>query len=959
MKQTLLAVIVLALFVLPYPCAAEDGKPIALVGASYGVHEVKSIIRNVLSASRENQYVYKTLGDSINVADLNEYSLIIIAHSIKKPFTDADSKAMEAYLKSGGHLLLINSAPRSIAGKSNTQAVSWLGMKRVSWHRKGLPCKAIKADHPLLTGVFEDNPAPKWLNGSLLAFVKGGDMKNILGTKKGDCLFGMRKVGKGWVAYLGHELFRLRSARAITRPDTPSWIRLIGNIVADAKPLRQSDVRKEALKAATGKDLLVWNRGWQKGEPYGPRFVPPLPTKAECITALSADMAMGEYETLQLNLTPLKDLGAVSWGFETGDFPKDKVQLYVQDRPEPIPWKKNPAIAKEFPYWLMPPEYVAPKGSPAFTAPVKETRILWVKLNSHGVDAGDYALTLHLKFAKGKEVTLPIKVKVYPVALPRHRLITLMPGGTVYGDANKAAIAVRFMKNLKSHGFEWSIFNAVRSWKCAIRGKNTFLDTKYLAANRAKFLAGEFPTLDFRTFDPWVELSIAHNQTNFRMGDVNHYLRGNLKRARFEADEMPPIEQWFSREFSRYMREKGVRLMVTSIGDELSVKELHARWLPWAKRMTDAGWGCASTFSGMAITTPELNAALFPYVKLWTLNRGTILPFVEGLKSGRLKVRPDAVIGTYGAGEGRGTEFRKHLSMSRFLGWESWMLGVENCMPNPYFKSWIYYCDYRTKDYGIGGERFVSYVDKDNLKAPLADSPFLEGIREGMEDGNLCAMLSWYLDKMEAAGGGAATKARATRKSLDKILGNGPSATIKWKAWQHRAGYRAHHIKGTNPDFRKGKAQVLDLIASIRNDALRTVKPSLYWNDVQLIKDGKPVAAIYTTGAATDDLSQKTRALCGMALPVMKNAARLDARYPVAIILGNGAKNPLAARVLTAQKTADASAAYPGTGGYFIKEFGQGARRTLLVAGPDDAGTSKGVALFQMFLHAKGAWIKP
>lgn len=949
---TLLAGFVTAVF------AAPAAKPVALAGASYGHYEVESLIRNVLSTSRESQVVYEEWGGTIQTQALDRFSLVIIANGLGQPLTPDESRALADYVRGGGHVLLIGQAPRFLAETIGFTNLAWVGLSRIQPGQATSPCAVAQPDSPWLKGVLEGQPDPAWLKGGAVATPAADGMKVVIGTPGGAALVGMRELGKGWVAFLGQELFRMRGAKSPLRPDSLSWIRLAGNIVDSAGPLRESDVREAGFRAAAGKDLLVWSREWQKGEPYGPRFDPPLPAESEATTRLAAEMAVDEYELLQLNLTPLVDLGLAQGRFESATFPTNHARLFVQDCPDPIPWPKDPSLAREFPYWLMPPESVAPKARPEFALPVRETRILWIKLDTFGVAPGRYALTFKLDFAGGKRVAIPVEVVVHPVRLPRHRLITLMPGGAGYGDVREAGPAVRFMDNLESNGFEWSILNIVRAEDCRIRGETNGLTVAVLRAHRDRLLAGDFPALDFRALDGWVESSIARNQTQFRAGDIAVTLRPALKQAGIRADAQPPIEQWFCREFSRYLREKGSRIMIASIGDEMSERELTERFLPWARSMTDAGWGCASTFTGGAHATPALNGKLYPFVGLWTLNRGLALPFTEGLRSGQLKVRPGAIIGTYGAGEGRGTEVRKTPARSRFLGWESWMLGIQNCMPNPYFKGWLYYADYNTKDLGLAGERFVSYLEKDDLSAPLANSPFMEGIREGMEEGNLAAILSWYLNRLPASPATSAVRAR-----VQKILGPEPDALLRWRSVDTGRGLCFRQIDAGSAAYRAAKGEVLACLDALRAEALESVKPSLFWNNVPLLKAGEAVAAIYAPeDAPVDELTASIRSLCGRELPVVRNADALAPRYPVAIVVGNGSRNPLAKTTLAGAGEADATAAYPGAGGYLVKELkrpGVTDGTILVVTGPDAAGLSKGIRMFSRFLRAEGAWLLP
>lgn len=954
------AALATGLILAAFAWAADAKKPVAIVGASYGKYECDNFIKNALTISADLEYLYERRGDVLPVADLAKYSLVVVAHSTATPLSVDDAAAVRKYLEGGGKLLLINTAAQSLVKDLPADKSPWPGIQRVGSARPPAQCAVLAPNHPFLTGAIEKDEAPRWLTANTVAEIDPRRMTNLIGTRDGRCLLGVARVGKGWVAFLGPEAFRIKQQLA---EDMPSYYRMLRNIVADAAPLTEKEARAAAVQNSAADRVLVWQREWQRGEEYAPRFDPPTPKPEERITGLSADMAVDEFESLQINLTPTVDLGLVSWEIVAKDLPPANVRLYVQDRPDPIPWPKDPSIAKEAPYWLMPPEYVTPKGRPEFTAPAGETRILWLKLNSCGVRPGTYSITLNLAFEKGEKVSIPVALRVYSVQLPRRRAITLAAGGQVYGDVNNAAPAVRFSNNLESHGFEWSLINAIRLNTLGIVGEGKGLSAAMLTRLKDRFERDDLPLLDCSAWDEWMDQAISHGLVEFDVADPYRPINAELNRVALpeEAREKfrEKVRLWFMAEVARYLREKGLRLYVVRYGDELSEKELREGYIPWAKPLTAAGWSCGSSFTGTSHLKPELNAELYPYVGFWTLNRSLAFEFTQRVRSGELKVRPDAVIGTYGAGEGRGSEHRKPLGASRFLGWESWMNGIRNCHVNPYFKGWIYYCKYESREIGIAGERWVSFIKQGDPSVPLADCPFLEGIREGMEEGNLCEILSWYLKALDAAGGAAAEKARAARARLDKTFGSAPGCTVRWEEGPGYQQMRFRKFLARNDDFRRGKKEVLDILESLREESLKTVKPSLYWNDVALVRNGAPVAALYAGTVDAAPLAEKMRDLGGVALHVNANAQSLDPRVEVAIVLGNGAQNPLAAALLKSAGLADATDQYPGKGSYFIREFDLKQPRPVkvfVIAGPDDAGTRKGAEMFARFMRGEGNW---
>lgn len=928
------------LFILCAGAVLADPRPVGLAGASYGKYEVQAVIKNAITLSDTLEYVYESRGDSIPAAEFGKYSLVVIAHSVSQPLTPADNAAIQKYVEDGGHILLINSAPNSLGKEIGVENIKWLGARRVAG-TGGVSCQILKPSHPFLKGVFDTYKNPKWLKGSSLAEPLPG-FETLIGPGDGRALVGVRHVGKGWTAFLGDEFFRLKPQIG---DEASSYITMLRNIVAEASPLTQAEVRARALKSDSlaGKTLLVWNREWQRNEEYGPQFDPVLPAEKECITSLSADMAVGEVESLQLNITPLANLGNATAEIVTGAFPRAGVEFFVQDRPDPIPWPKDPAIAKEAPYWLMPPEYVEPKGKPEFVCPRGQTRVLWLRLSSATAKPGRYDLTLNLSFAGGQRLSVPVAVTVYPVRLPRQRPIKLEAAGQVYGDVNGPAPALRFANNLEAHGVEWSMINVIRLDTLRIAGTDNKPDHNYYSRNAARFDASDYPALDCSAWDEWMDQSISHGLIQFKMADVLAPVDGQLGKTNLPEETKAKIHNWFSREIERYLSEKGVRLAVLSYGDELNEKEIRGNFIPWAKPLNAAGWGCTSSFTGSIHLDPALNNEIYPCVRIWTLNRSLAPMFMERLRAGELKIRPDAIIGTYGAGEGRGSEHRKPLSASRFLGWESWKLGIRNCAVNPYFKGWIYYCKYENREIGIAGERWVSYLNKDDLSVPVADCPFLEGIRDGMEEGNLCAILSWYLDRLDKNSATAA----ALRAQLDRVLG-GPDAILKW---QEGEAYKMKvwRVDGDNEAYRKAKREVLELLAAVRGEAMSRVKPSLFWNDIPLVKEGRFVAAIYSDKVDAAPLAAIMEELGGVRVPVQAHAAAFNTDAETVVVVGVNDQNPLLRSDLGATRA----------GSYIIRELPaeKGKPRILFIAGPDEAGTRKGMEMFSKFLRAEGNWL--
>lgn len=932
-----------------FSSSAEDKKPICVLWTSYGKYESQVYISNVF---QPNDFVYEDKNGDLP-SDIEKYNLIFIFYGLNSPITEEQNTIIQKYIENGGHLVLVSFAPY-ISKTLGWQKIPWICVKSVTSGKKEEEATILKPDHPFLKGVFEKKEKPSWLSPNYVGIPASNNFEVIIGFPDGRSLLGWQKIGKGWVVHIAPEFFRMKPN--IPKDEWDSYYKLIQNIVIESNVLKYSEQLQQGLKEFSNLKVLLWNREWQQGEQYGPRFIPPLPEKDEIINSLSADMCIDETEYIQLNITPTVDLGVVSWSFTSKDIPISNLSLYIQEKPDPIPWPKDPEIAKEFPYWLIPPEYVEPKGKKEFKISKGETKILWLKVDTSKFKPGDYTFSLNLSFEKGEKITIPVKIKVYPVYLPRHRIITLEAGGQVYGDVNNPKPALRFSKNLESNGFEWALINAIRPSTMKVIGEEGNIDEKLISKIVEKIKSPNPPKLDLSSWDEWVEQAINHGLIYFRIADPIPPIDGILKKTKLSDEEKEKVRKWFSDEIKRYLEEKGIRLFYISFGDELSEQELREKYIPWAKLRTEYGWGCSSSFTGKYHLKPELNFELYPYVKIWTLNRSLVFEFVEKLKNGILKVRPDAIIGTYGAGRGLGVEHRNPIGMSRFLGWEAWYLGIKHCYPNPYFKGWIYYARYDSRELGIGGERWVSYIDKDNENVPLADCPFLIGIKEGLEEGNLACILDWYIEKLEKIKPNSEVL-RIAKEKRNKIIGTDEEKIIKLKddtAYEMKIKKFPHD----NKVYQKAKREILNILAEIRNECLNVIKPTVYWNDIVLINEGKILTGVYPGETDVKVLIESIKEISGITLPLIKDVSTISQKYEISIVIGNSKTNPIVKFLVETMGISEPDEKYPGKNMYFIREIPNpsGNGKILWIGAPDDEGLKKGVYLFTKFLKGEGTW---
>lgn len=847
-------------------------RPVAIFGSGFGVHDVTRITRTIFDYE---DWVFEDRGTFMPAGDFSDYALVIICYRPERPYTAEEHALISQYVSGGGKVLLINQAPVHIFDPSDAAAAAacaeWMGF--ISARNGSLldadPATVPVIDDPLLAGVATaSGPRPSWVTGDRIVRNLAEGAKVLIGTPD-NALAVRRPFGLGEVLYLGPELFRLRQSEEHAA-DSGLYVTLIRNIIQAATPLTVTawHAMESAAWEQAGQRFLLWNREWQRGTEAGPVFLPPLPQEEELIAALRVDLALNEYEAMQINLSDLGQGGILTWDIELNGLPQDALELFVQDRPNPIPWPANPGIAQESPFWLMPPYALDPLEEDAVFIDSGQTRILWLKWNSHGLNPGTHTAWLHCFVDGHQAVSLELDVHIHPFRIPRRRPISLRPAGHVYGDVNNAAPAMRFKRNLRDHGFEWSFINVFRLATFSVN--ESPLNASWLAANIDAVSSESPPLIDFSSLDPFIDAALEHNLTYFTtVAGITTTIDNASASAGLDQQQVRQVRHWFVGNFVRYMNDKGIRDLQASRGDELSDAALRDEFLPWSLDLAEAGMKTTSSFTTASVADPELTAQLAPVVGAWTLNRQFLSTLRGWIRDGSLELPAGTLVGTYGAGEGRGTEIRKNASASRMIGWEAWDQGSNYCAPNPYFKSWLYYTEY-SLDRGLAGERFVSYLDIDDLDAPLVNSPFIEGIRESMEEANLAWLMSWY---MQSLGDKVPADLRARASAL---VGRGVDNVIRYRSGSNVIGEENFTIEASREEYVYAKREVLSILTELQPLVDQYILPDAWWHRHPLVIDAVPVASLIGSADAVHPIQDALTALVGESLPLRSAPAAGD-----------------------------------------------------------------------------------
>ena len=211
-----------------------DNRLLALVGGdSPGQSEIKSILQNVILAERpavqhEEQMRF------LEASAFARYRMVVIAGRAERAYSAEESQVIEEYIKGGGKLLLIHEAPLSFPATTAESGHNEAFFFGRSYYRRDNPlCEILRPKDPVLSGALQGNNSPFWLHGVIL--LKNPEWDNLIGS--GDLiLVGRRKMERGEVYFLGHELFRLmaNASKEGKGEDVEGWRQILKNILSES-----------------------------------------------------------------------------------------------------------------------------------------------------------------------------------------------------------------------------------------------------------------------------------------------------------------------------------------------------------------------------------------------------------------------------------------------------------------------------------------------------------------------------------------------------------------------------------------------------------------------------------------------------------------------------------------------------------------------------------------------------
>ncbi len=815
--------------------------PVAVVkGGQHGASDAKRLVYRVLLP---NEWIYREFDEFLDPADFKNFAAVIW-FSGSREMDEAQLKNLKRYLENGGTVIFTGSSISGIVKRQFKQH-PFLGIAGWRYSGKDKYFENIawqKPDHPILTGV-DTTRIPEWAPKAFYAVKPTASGVSLLGNSEGWSILTEIPVGKGKLYYLWEGLFRI--ANAAGKPESVSAEQIIANILRAAKP----QTTLEDLNQHAAKDkLLLWQRDWQEIPQAGPAFIPPYPEAGEIIEKLDFFSAINERDT---QFIVCQSLTGQNISIKA---PGKPFSLYISAKPPVIPSlvpKKLSPEAAELcgAYYLTPlrDEFVLKPGKP---------EIIWIKVDTAGLAPGVY----HDKLEIGNR-SIPLNLTVYPIVMPENRPVVFRFWGS------GPPLREPFISTLKENNFELWLAPRLKLNELTCRETGTNLRD---AAGKEpeKFLKEPFPALEFPASyrnDILAAASAGFSYVRFYTGAAGRQLAERvLKRKLPEkmADWPPEAQRIFSGlygEYARFLNEHGFYDIDAVWLDEPSIEEINNKYLTQAELLNRAGIGNAVTWTGGALDNPERAAKLALLCSTWDTN------LIIAGKMKNLQVpawHPRSKFGLCASGNGfnsrrspgDGRAFARNLLE---FGHKFRFVSI-----GPFWKEWIYYADYDAGDknqpQGIDGERMMAYGDL--KKQTLLTSPFLEGMRDGIDEMNLLWMLEWYADRL------GNTDIAAKREQWHREL----NFTDKIYGTRKQRDYRA--IDENMPSVKNElfKKQLLDALMEVKE----TVKPEYFWDNqpitgVKIVDrtGGNHQAAIRrivpTEGNLTLNIEQKQQAPAG------------------------------------------------------------------------------------------------
>jgi len=700
--------------------AGAEKKPVALAGGNYGPYEKSVIIRNVLTPEK---IVFEDRGDKLDPMEFERYSVVILAGSLlqedgKSPriWSQEEIDTVNKYVEQGGTLIVSTAVLLNPMGGwpkgFDTTALTALGAKRISSGAKvsEMPFTVRIKDSPYVKDITKESYQWKGAVAGLINITTGTAIMGADDTT-GNLIASIlvNEYGKGRVFAFGMELFRMDAKN----PDTRAYEILLRNAILSANPLTTDEQKAQGLSKISG-SFLIWKAKETK-EVLSLDFL--LPDKDSTTEPIVLDMAGNEKESAFLHITAKNDI-SLHISLE-GDNLISSAELL----------RRTPSYT-----WI---EKILTTAIPLKKNSTEE---IWIRFSSKGVSPGTYKGAL-LCEADGTKSRVPISIKVWRTSLPEKNLVRIQPYGSSVGfinsmstDRKKNEEALRqvsaFFANMRENRIDMLEFyyNQYTIWSFVKIGETPMITA--LQKDPSLLEKNPLPSLDFSYINLFLDTAIQHGfgDAIILQGPKSIYSTPIANIAKILGREIPPeskeyekLALWLTTSFRTWLESKGNKKIFAKYLDEIGPKEI-PDWKKTSQFFAKAGYLPYCTWTGTIPRSATHIAEVNPECTLWQIQAISLDAFRNIVGKNPSLIDQNDEIWYYGGGS---NPYRIPYEKSRLMGWMAGYYDLDG------YGFWTY------RAWHSEGEGICKYQNGEILS-----SPALEGLRDGIEDAQLYAMLN-------------------------------------------------------------------------------------------------------------------------------------------------------------------------------------------------------------------------
>jgi hypothetical protein len=717
MKMLLKLWAVLAILCLAGDALAEK-KPVALVGAKYGSHEKKVIERTILIPEK---IAFEDRGEWLDPKEFNRYSLVLLANfigsadgKISRAWSPDEIAVVNEYVKNGGTLLFSSGVLLGLMGGwpkgFDTSSLECLGAKRLVTYKKPVNGSVLEKDSSYLKGI--EKEVYGWTSFNMgLGEISTGTALVGARDSKGKTVASVftNEFGSGRVFMFGMELFRMDKKS----PDTRAYEHLIRNVILSANPLLTDEKKEQVLSKIKG-PFLVWDAP-ESEEVVSLDFL--IPVKGDAAGPIVLDMAGNEKESTSLLVTAKEDCSIHTF-FEGAEIVKKAEILH-----------RLPGFA-----WL---EKVS---GGVLTLKSNKTEELWFRFSTEGVEPGKWDGAIVCE-SSGVQTRVPVSIRVWKTTIPEKNYVRVQPysGGIGFingipHDPKKREEFVRridaFFSNMRENRIDILdfYFNQYTLWHSVKINGVPFWDA--LKKSPEILEKPELPALDFSDYDPYLAVAakyglldevVIQGPSGIYKAAVPNIAKILKKEIKEGSPEYEKLMLWLACNLRLWLESKGAKKVMAKHLDEIEPERI-PRWKETANLFAKAGYYPYSTWTGKIPHNTEFIKQLNPECTQWQVQSYSIDSFRTIVGEGPSLIDPADEVWYYGGGS---NPYRIPYVYARLMGWTAGYYDLDG------FGFWTY------RGWHSEGTGLCFYRDGEVLS-----SPALEGLRDGIEDAQLYAMLN-------------------------------------------------------------------------------------------------------------------------------------------------------------------------------------------------------------------------